>query len=117
MLPPTFKAANVGKALNARVTGLGVLVEGCWWRWSALEVLRDGLHGISDLSTDGQLLRFSVAVHAVALAAVGTTNTWEVAVLVGIALFHVPEALGEWIFRAFARNSKKRCKEVGCVEQ
>lgn len=92
MFLPSLQTADVGEASERRVAGFGVFVESGWWGRGALEVLRDGLDGVSDLTSNGQLFWLRVAVHAVTFPTIGATNPWEVAIIVEITLLYIPEA-------------------------
>lgn len=111
MLSSAFEATYVRETSETRVAGFGVFVKGCGRRRSALEILGYRLDGVSNLTANRKLFWLRVAVHAVTFASVRAANSREITVLVLVTLLHVPETFGEWIFWAFAWDSKKRCNE------
>lgn len=108
MFPSTFQTANVGKASQTRIARFRMLIERCRRRRRALKVLRERLDRISDLPANWKLLGLGVTVHAVPLTPVGAADAREVAILVLIAFFNIPEALRERVLRALPWDSKKR---------
>lgn len=84
-----------------------MLIKGSGWWGCALKVLRYRLDGVRDLPTYRDVLRLCEAVHTEPLASVRAANSRKVAIVVVIAFLDIPEAFGEGVLRAFARDTEE----------